>query len=128
MKIHKKVMKYLNKKSTCQDIIKRIINEELIIRPFQEARIERAKEVILKKKNYYRSHLSKSVKASNINWPYISEDTKMFEQSFHVSMYDPANIEKRYCPPIQTPQSSLGNKTQMKFSDYIQLQNEKEAL
>jgi len=79
------------RKTGCQDIIKRIINDELIIKPFHEARMERAREIIRKRKQYYRQKMSKSVKTSNPPWP-----NAKYDNSYCNSFYDPSNLEKRF--------------------------------
>jgi len=89
---------------------------DLTVKPFQIARIERAREALRKKHNYYRSQVSKSVKTS-INKPWLksSKTQDNFENSFKLSFYDHAKLKQRFCPPIASPQASFGNRTQLGF-------------
>lgn len=105
------------KKSHCKELIKKIVKGELTIKPFQVLRIERAKEAVQKRKDYYRPQLSRSVKDTKIPWPQGAGNN--LDNSYNVSFYDPSKVEKRFCPPITTPQSCYGNKTYMKFNELL---------
>ena len=79
------------KRTSFNEIIKKIINEDLVVQPFQEARIERARETVRKRKQYYRSKMSMSVKSPKVPWPNLKQ-----KNDYHVSMYNPAEIQRRY--------------------------------
>lgn len=84
--------------------------------------MERAREVIRDRKNYFRSNISKSVKTGKLTWQGFNNKDETFNGTFKSALYDHENIEKRFCPPIKPPMS-FGNHTHLRFSQYAAKNN-----
>lgn len=80
--------------------------------------MERAREVIRKRKDYFRSNNSKSVKTGKLTWQGFNDRDRIFDGTFKSALYDHENIEKRFCPPIASPLISFGHHTHLRFSQY----------
>mmetsp|Transcript_1211 Transcript_1211/g.1094 ORF Transcript_1211/g.1094 Transcript_1211/m.1094 type:complete len:130 (+) Transcript_1211:892-1281(+) len=98
-------------------LMKRIIKGNIKVKPFRLARIDRAKNAVKKKKDYYRTNLSYSVKATVS--PMKDRDDSDFMHSFNNYFHHPPAMERRFCPPVHSPTGSFGRHTKNRFSEII---------
>jgi hypothetical protein len=103
-------------------LIKKIVEGELVTKSFQMARMERAREFIRKRQHYNRSQMAKSVKTGRYNRENLNSGNVGFDGTSQSTLYDHANLTKRFCPPIK-PNISFGFHKHLRFSQYAPKNN-----
>lgn len=107
-------------------LLGKILRGNIQVKPFKEDRMEKAKSCMKRRKEYYRTQMSKSVRfnRSPVKW---QQRGSAFMKNSDSYFHNVRSVERRFCPPVPTPDLLFARKSRLGFANQFE-KNRRSAL